>query len=57
MQSKRSRYQLVRDFSSIVGVASRVDSARQYVQHGRGIALPAFPADAADADPAEQLSV
>ena len=30
---------------------------RQHVQHGRGIAFPAIPADVADADPAEQLSL
>ena len=28
---------------------------RQHVQHGRRVALPAVPADAADADPAQQL--
>ena len=27
---------------------------RQHVQHGRGVAVPAVPADAADADPAQQ---
>ena len=30
---------------------------RQHVQHGGGVGLPAVPADAADADPAEQFPV